>query len=289
MKTSKKLLCCIALWASSAAVQAQFNVFMPEGNIRQDTIGTLQLRVQYETTFRIDTTRLEKKPLEETLILEIGAGVSKFHSYSKYLCDSVYQADIADKASQETINRHLNQYGTSRFTETVSKGFPSGRITTQDAVAGFSRIRYEEELEFPQWKLTEETDTLIGYPCRRAECFYKGRRWTAWFTEEIAVSEGPWKLGGLPGLILKAHDSEEHYRFTAAGIELCRDRRPITLRLRNHELVNRKQYRKIHNRYYADPVGFIQGSQPGVSMTVRDEHGNTVRPKAIPNNPIERE
>lgn len=288
MKTSKKLLCCLALWASSAA-QAQFNVFMPESNTRQDTIGTVQLRVQYETAFRIDTTRLEKKPLEETLILEIGAGVSKFYSYSKYLLDSVYQADIANKASQETINRHLNQYATSRFTETVSKGFPSGHITTQDAVAGFNKIRYEEKLEFPQWELTEETDTLIGYPCRRAECSYKGRRWTAWFAEEITVSEGPWKLGGLPGLILKAHDSENHYRFTAAGIELCRDYRPITLRLKSYETVNRTQYRKIHDRYYDDPIGFIQGSQPDVSMTVRDEHGNKIRPKAIPNNPIERE
>lgn len=278
---------CLVILAPLAA-QAQFNVFMPEQNVRQDTIGHMQLRVQYETAFCIDTTRKEK-PLEETMILEIGAGISKFYSYSKYLCDSVYNADIANKASQETINQHLNQYATSRLTEVICKGFPAGYTTTQDAVAGFNRIRYEEKQEFPLWQLTEETDTLLGSPCRRAECFYKGRRWTAWFTEEIAVSEGPWKLGGLPGLILKASDSEGHYCFTAAGIEVCRNRLPITIRLKNYELVNRKQYRKIHDRYYGDPVGFINNSQPGVSMTVTDGNGNKVRPRGIPNNPIEQE
>ena len=278
---------CLVMLATLTA-QAQFNVFMPEQNARQDTIGHMQLRVQYETAFCIDTTRKEK-PLEETMILEIGAGISKFYSYSKYLFDSVYNADIANKASQETINQHLNQYATSRLTEVICKGFPAGYTTTQDAVGGFSRIRYEEKQEFPLWQLTEETDTLLGSPCRRAECFYKGRRWTVWFTEEIAVSEGPWKLGGLPGLILKASDSEGHYCFTAAGIEVCRNRRPITIRLKNYELINRKQYRKIHDRYYADPVGFINNSQPGVSMTVTDGNGNKVRPRGIPNNPIEQE
>lgn len=288
MKVNKILFSCCLAALAPLSLQAQFNVFMPETNVRQDTIGIAQIRVQYETTFCIDTAKPDK-PLQETMILEIGPGVSKFYSYSKYLCDSVYNADIAHKASQETINQHLSQYATTRLTEIVSKGFPAGCVTTQNAVAGLSRIRYEEKQERPQWKLTADTDTLLGYPCRRAECDFKGRHWIAWFTEEIPVSEGPWKLGGLPGLILKAYDSENHYCFSAAGIEQCHTRQPITLRLKNYEQVNRKQYRKIHDRYYDDPVGFVNGSQPGVSMTVTDANGNKMRPKGIPNNPLERD
>ena len=288
MITRKILSACLAVLLTPLAAHAQFNLFMPEKNAKPDTIGSLQLRVQYETRFYLDTVKQEK-PLEETMILEVGSGVSKFYSYSKYICDSVYNADIANKAPQETINRHLNQYGNALMTEIICKGFPAGQVITQNAVAGFNRIRYEEKLEFPRWELTEETDTLLGMACRKAKCDFKGRHWTAWFTDEVAISEGPWKLGGLPGLILKATDSEGHYCFTVSGIELCHTRRPITAGLKNYEAVSRKQYRKIHERYYDDPIGFIQSSQPGVSMTVTDGNGNKIRPRGIPSNPIERE
>ena len=49
--------------------------------------------------------------------------------------------------------------------------------------------------------------------------------------------------------------------------------------------MNRKAYNKVHERYYADPVGFITGSMPNVTVKVSDEHGNaTKNPKNIPYN-----
>ena len=33
------------------------------------------------------------------------------------------------------------------------------------------------------------------------------------------MRQGPWKLGGLPGLILKAHDTDTLYTFEAVKIE----------------------------------------------------------------------
>lgn len=46
--------------------------------------------------------------------------------------------------------------------------------------------------------------------------------------------------------------------------------------------MNRKAYNKVHERYYADPVGFITGSMPNVTVKVSDEHGNaTKNPKTF--------
>ena len=42
---------------------------------------------------------------------------------------------------------------------------------------------------------------------------FRGRRWTAWFAPDISISDGPWKFSGLPGLIMEAYDTENHYRF----------------------------------------------------------------------------
>jgi len=54
--------------------------------------------------------------------------------------------------------------------------------------------------------------------------------------------------------------------------------------------MNRKAYNKVHERYYADPVGFITGSMPNVTIKVSDEHGNaTKNPKNVPHNPLERD
>ena len=54
---------------------------------------------------------------------------------------------------------------------------------------------------------------------RLATADFRGRRWTAWFATDIPVSDGPWKLSGLPGLILEAYDKGHQYTFTAVGLE----------------------------------------------------------------------
>lgn len=54
------------------------------------------------------------------------------------------------------------------------------------------------------WKISNETKTILGFPCKKATATFRGRKYTAWYTEDIAVSQGPWKLRGLPGLILAA-------------------------------------------------------------------------------------
>ena len=52
-----------------------------------------------------------------------------------------------------------------------------------------------------------------------AECDYHGRHWKVLFTPDIPISDGPWKLNGLPGLILKTKEDAGQYEFTAVGIE----------------------------------------------------------------------
>lgn len=60
------------------------------------------------------------------------------------------------------------------------------------------------------------------------------------------------------------------------------------LQRKDYEPVNRKAYNKIHERYYADPVGFIMGNTPNVRITIRDNQGNEARkPKNIAHNPLE--
>lgn len=71
-----------------------------------------------------------------------------------------------------------------------------------------------------EWKIVNETQTLLGYNCQKAVGSFRGRNYSVWFTKEIPFSFGPWKFGGLPGLILKAEDSEGLFAYSAVSISL---------------------------------------------------------------------
>jgi GLPGLI family protein len=68
---------------------------------------------------------------------------------------------------------------------------------------------------FPMdWKTSEEQRSIGGIPCLKAVTQFKGRGYTAWYAPTITIPDGPWKLGGLPGLILEAYDDEDNWHMT---------------------------------------------------------------------------
>ena len=76
----------------------------------------------------------------------------------------------------------------------------------------------EDKIPSIDWKITDgDTLNISGFSCKKATCEYAGRQWNVWYTEQIPVPAGPWKLCGLPGMILKADDGGTH-TFTFAGL-----------------------------------------------------------------------
>jgi GLPGLI family protein len=69
------------------------------------------------------------------------------------------------------------------------------------------------------WKIEGETKKIGKFSCKKATTSFRGRNYTAWFTTEIAVPFGPWKLNGLPGLILEAHDTNKEINWYFKSVE----------------------------------------------------------------------
>jgi GLPGLI family protein len=69
-----------------------------------------------------------------------------------------------------------------------------------------------------KWKLYDEIKKINNFLCQKASCDFRGRSYIAWFTTDIPVRLGPWKLNGLPGLILEAYDSKNQVQFYAQEI-----------------------------------------------------------------------
>lgn len=76
--------------------------------------------------------------------------------------------------------------------------------------------KYVKEIK-PQinWKLLTDKKNIGKFSCKKATGFFRGRTYTAWYTDEIPLPYGPDKLQGLPGLILEAYDTdkEAYYYF----------------------------------------------------------------------------
>ena len=77
----------------------------------------------------------------------------------------------------------------------------------------------EEEQDW-DWILTEETQLIGRFVCKKATTKFRGRNYTAWYTEQIPLPYGPWKLNGLPGLILEAYDDDGVFQLYATRITI---------------------------------------------------------------------
>lgn len=283
----RKRLCIISLWASAfVPATAQITVISTDNIRKSEPIDELVFRAQYEQSVLEDSTKTDVPPNVETMMLEVGKKSSVYYSYTAYVRDSVLLADVKNNVSQDVMNEHSKAYGNARVTYRIYKNYPSGKVTTLDHIIT-SQFRCEEKNEKPRWTLLPDTATVLTYSCRKATCRFRGRTYTAWYTLEIPVSEGPWKLCGLPGFILKAQDTRGHYLFTCTGIERSRGTKPLLFNGKGYESISRKDLNKVYERYAKDPMGFITSTAPNVKVTMTDGNGNTLTHVEFPYNPIE--
>lgn len=64
------------------------------------------------------------------------------------------------------------------------------------------------------WNINfNETKQIGEFKCNKGMAYFRGRNYTVWYTNEIPVGFGPWKLFGAPGLIIEAFDETMKYRW----------------------------------------------------------------------------
>jgi len=281
------LITCVGMLLLSLKTKAQVRITITDGDelLKMEPIDRLVFTVQYETFAVADTTRREN-PSAEMMMLKVGAKASVYYSYSKYLADSVVAAGRAAGLSMETLVEQLKSYQ-SQIDYKIYKNFPTGKTTTLDQVA-LGRFRCEEKNEIPDWEVLPDTLSVLGYACQKAVCTFKGRQYTAWFTTEIPRSEGPWKLQGLPGLILQAADSRDEYTFRCVALTQSHEEESILFGATGYETVSRRDLNRVYERYAADPIGYTIASAPNVKIDMRGPDGQPIRPMNTPFNPIEK-
>jgi GLPGLI family protein len=96
-----------------------------------------------------------------------------------------------------------------------------------------------------QWSILDDSKIIGDLLCQKAIGNYRGRTYTAWFTLKIPISDGPWKLCGLPGLILEAADEKNHIRFEFQSIEFPKTFDEVIIAPKDGEDINFLGYYKL--------------------------------------------
>lgn len=278
----------VALAASICAVQAQQTIvtYTTDGVTTFDTtelpgevLDTTRFVVSYRMSYQQRPEN--EQPMEDLLLLQVGRNVTKCYSYKTWQTDSLVRV-----TPPEQVMANLGSFH-GGVRDELFRDAAAGRLTHTDQI-GMDHLLYTEPLPAIDWELADGARTILGYACRRATCTFRGRSYEAWYTPEIAVSGGPWKFGGLPGLILAIKDDAGVLDLEATGVEQRVE--PIRKTDRNYLKTNRKKYLDLKQKAMIDPVGYLTGNS-NVQMTIKNEDGSPVNPGDLVRgyNPIELE
>ena len=149
--------------------------------------------------------------------------------------------------------------------ETNFDYYPQGRFTVIDKVST-DWFHYEEDIPVQEWILTDDTCNILGYKCKSAVCDFRGRRWTAFYTDSVPVADGPWKFGGLPGFIMQVYDEGHQYEFTCVGINSKADR-VMTIPEVPFNKTTRAKFYATKLRFDTDPFTYMMNVN-GVNVNV---------------------
>lgn len=209
-------------------------------------IDKVKYRIAYLCKMAPDTTKVPYNYWESETRLDIGNKTTHFYDRSKQVKDSI----MAEQSNTGT-------YEGKKLPKVVLswelyKNYPSdGETAFLDKLASNNYLCIEK-VEVPNWEIIpDSSSSIIGYKCQLAKASFKGRIWYAWYTEDIPLSEGPWKLYGLPGLVLRAYDQSKQYIFDAIGMASLNGSTYITFAQKKREKITQKELREAKDKFDA--------------------------------------
>lgn len=165
-------------------------------------------------------------------------------------------------------------------------------ITMENTNGKLFAIAHKSEID---WTIQPDTRTIMGLQCQKAVADFKGRRYEAWFAPSLPYSYGPWKLNGLPGLIIEAADTKREVIFSFGSFENLEDKTRIAVS-EYATKADPKEFQQYKDAIEKDRQANIGGASIGgrLVMDIAGMPAGNVGPDGQPirfrkyNNPIEK-
>ena len=211
--------------------------------------------------------------------LELYPDKSFFYSMPRMAQDSITHAVYEATNDEAKAQQEGNKVSNRSMDLHVLSYFETGRSVVTQAL-NFDHYRYEEEMIRPEWIIDESvTETKSGYTCHKATADYLGREWTVWYTPEVPTPAGPWKLWGLPGLIVEASEADGIYSFSLSSFATM-DEKDSKIDCDKYLVLgavkkdSKAKVTKLLQLFVTDMQKFFQMIFPGAKVIIQDKDGN---------------
>ena len=232
-------------------------------------------RFIYEYKFIPDSTKIDDVKTE-MMFLDTTKDGSKYYSYTVFNSDSIMKVDLEKQlAATGSINVKSDmQKGSVRYS--VTKTYPDYKINLHRRL-GMDAYNISDDRKI-NWKILSDKEKIGEWNAQKAEADFAGRHWTAWFSTEIPIQDGPYKFRGLPGLIVKIEDKTGSHKMELKGIKNITGNVDINVFEVKEIAVNSKQFQKVLKEYENDPTkGIKQIQMGGTSIILTGKDGTSTK------------
>ncbi|PPL01815.1 GLPGLI family protein [Parapedobacter indicus] len=220
-------------------------------------------RVIYEF-MHINDTLQPDKPYKEEMVLYIGQHATSYDTYSLERVNQQIKSQMEDPA----FDGNLTLRGSGSTTKESYYIQPEERRIKQLYRLAGEIYVVDEDYPAIDWQVADETKEIGGYDVQKATGRFRGRDYTAWFTTALPFQAGPWKLQGLPGLVLEASDHRGEVFFRYAGFETLKEGEATLSLPENAITTNKKALDKLKKGYQKNPQAAMNArSRAGASSS----------------------
>jgi GLPGLI family protein len=196
---------------------------------------------------------LSKEYYKEEMGLFFGKFSSVYKSISGEKTDSVLRSKIEQQLKDGIpINLgNVNQYTKQNY----YSFFNTGKVEIESPFLS-NKYLFSDTIPLIIWEIKEQFKKIGGLQCQMATGFFGGRIYKVWFCPDIPFSSGPWKLSGLPGLILEAYDLKQQVKFIFNGISKNTNTNKVIALPKDAIITTRNKFQRMVKAFNENPNGY---------------------------------
>ena len=208
------------------------------------------------TNYEIIYQSIQGKLIEtyKLTIYENYTSFEQIESNSNKILDSLLHSNVSNGEEQNQLGFNFKNKSISQISKDKNLIKPLYYLLNNNHFIKFMPKKNVDSLiilsDTPhkiKWIILDETKNIINLFCQKAITHFRGRDYTVWFCSNIPIQIGPWKLKGLPGIILEAKSNDGYIHYIAQSIKNVENDTHSNFNvdlLKNYEIKSYKKYYK---------------------------------------------